>query len=637
MAKFDHHIENYKTLNSFAQYKIDRLNAAPPTMRSLYELMFSERSNVMFEQSRGYRIVKTTYGECKDNIERKATTLKAVLGDVPPDSVVGVYMDNGTEWIETFWAVLLCGCRPLLLNLRLDTLALEDALKRMNAVLVISDGKTFDCVKTVNVNDIAAADNMLAYDELGTEIFVMSSGTSASVKVCGYTAKQFIEQVRDSMHIIKQNPRIKRHCEGNLKLLAFLPFYHIFGLVAVYIWFGFFSRTFVKLNDLSPDTILNTIRRHKVTHIFAVPLFWDTVYKKAIATIKGRGDKTYKKFVKGLKLAGVPMIGRLVTRFGFKEVRDNLFGDSVKFTITGGSAVSAEVLRFFNAAGYPLANGYGMTEIGITSVELSPKFKLLTNGSVGTTLPSVEYKISDDGELLVKGRSVSHEIIESGGATVIGGGYYNTHDLAECKNGRYYILGRKDDLIVGASGENLNPNLVEPKLTFDGVTGVCIVAGETSPALLVGVSRFADKAKLTALLGEIKARLAELNMTGQIGNIVFVGEPLLKGDEFKLNRRRLRAEYLAGKLVTVDPNTLSDSEQLDELQTSLRAMFAVALGKDAGEVAVNADFFVDCGGTSLDYYALVAAVQNEFGVTLPQGDGMLTTVKSMSEHIKGKL
>ncbi len=637
MAKFDHHIENYKTLNSFAQYKIDRLNSAPPTMRSLYELMFSERNNVIFEQSRGYKIDKTTYGECKDNIERRATTLKAMLGDAPTDSVVGLYMDNGLDWIEMFWAVLLCGCRPLLLNLRLDTLALEDALKRMNAVLVISDGKVFDCVKTVNQKDIVGAETKLDYDALGTEIFVMSSGTSASVKVCGYTAKQFIEQVRDSMHIIKQNPRIKKHCEGNLKLLAFLPFYHIFGLVAVYIWFGFFSRTFVKLNDLSPDTILNTIRRHKVTHIFAVPLFWDTVYKKAIATIKARGEKTYKKFRKGLRLAGVPILGKLVTKFGFKEVRDNLFGDSVKFTITGGSAVSADVLRFFNAAGYPLANGYGMTEIGITSVELSTKFKLLTNGSVGTTLPSVEYKISADGELLVKGRSVSHEIIESDGTTVIGDGYYNTHDLAKKQGGRYYILGRKDDLIVGASGENLNPNLVEPKLTFDGVSEVCIVAGKTAPVLLAGVSRFADKAKLSALLDEIKARLAELNMTAQIGNIVFVGEPLLRGEEFKLNRRRLRSEYLAGTLPVVDIDKLSDAEQLDELQRSVRALFAVALGKDGEAVAVNADFFADEGGSSLDYYALLAAVQNEFGVALPQGDGMLTTVKGMSEYIKGKL
>lgn len=633
----DRHIEDKKTLNSFVKYKIGRLNSSPPTMRTLYELMFSEERNVIFEQSQGYRIVKTTYGECKDNIEKKAATLKSILGDVQKDSVVGLYMDNDLKWIETFWEILLVGCRPLLLNLRLDMQTLEDALLQMNAVLVISDSKKFDCVKTVDVNEIQKSDERLDIGELGTEIFVMSSGTSASVKVCGYTAKQFIEQVRDSYNLSKKNPLIKRHYEGDLKLLAFLPFYHIFGLVAVYIWFGFFSRTFVKLNDLSPDTIVNTIKRHKVTHIFAVPMFWDTVYKKAISTIKGRGEKTYKKFCKGLKLVRVPLLGKLITRFALKEVRENLFGESIKFMITGGSAIGVEVLEFFNAIGYPLANGYGMTETGITSVELSTKYKRLTCGSVGTPLPSVKYSINENGELLISGKSVSYEIIEKDGTTSIGDGWYNTHDLAEYKGGRYYMLGRKDDLIIGLSGENINPNLIEPKLKIDGVNEVCVIGGHKAPVILAEVSKFADKSRLAELLDTVKARAGELNLSTQIENIALVGEPLLRGDEFKLNRRRLKSEYLDGTLAVIDLEKLSDDEQLDELEKSIKQMFATALGKDVSLVGTTSDFFADEGGTSLDYYALLAVVQNEFGVNIPQGGEMLTTVKTLSGYIKQRL
>ena len=65
-----------------------------------------------------------------------------------------------------------------------------------------------------------------------------------------------------------------------MKLLMFLPLFHIFGLVASYFWFAFFGRTFVFLSDYSPNTILSTIRRHKVTHLFAVPLLWDTLAKE---------------------------------------------------------------------------------------------------------------------------------------------------------------------------------------------------------------------------------------------------------------------------------------------------------------------------------------------------------------------
>ena len=70
--------------------------------------------------------------------------------------------------------------------------------------------------------------------------------------------------------------------------------------------------------------------------------------------------------------------------------------------ISGGSTINLKTLEFFNAIGYHLANGYGMTEIGITSVELSDKKKLLNSGSVGLPFKGVEYRI-EDGRLLVRG------------------------------------------------------------------------------------------------------------------------------------------------------------------------------------------------------------------------------------------
>jgi long-subunit acyl-CoA synthetase (AMP-forming) len=138
--------------------------------------------------------------------------------------------------------------------------------------------------------------------EFGKEILILSSGTSGRVKICAYTALEFYFQISDSCRMVEQCALLKKHYECRLKLLALLPFYHIFGLTAVYLWFSFFSRTFVHLSDLSPETVVNTIKRHKVTHIFAVPLFWEKVYKAAIKTIKKRGEKTYAKFCKAIKI-----------------------------------------------------------------------------------------------------------------------------------------------------------------------------------------------------------------------------------------------------------------------------------------------------------------------------------------------
>ena len=404
----------YRDIDSFVEAKLKSLDDSPVGFESLFELMFREKENLMYEKSEGYRIKKTTYGEAYDEILRLAASLKADL-NLPYGSVVGLSMDNSLLWIELFWAIIISGCRPLLMNLRLSDEALEQAISDCDVKAVISDGRKYS-VRTVMSSSIKAADSPITPGKFGTELMVMSSGTSEHVKICAYSADEFRCQIHDSYHIIKECALVKRHYDGYIKQLCFLPFYHVFGLIAMYIWFGFFSRAFVQLNDLMPQTIVNTIKRHKVTHIFAVPLFWETVYDTAIKTIKSRGEKTYKKFLKGMKLSR--RLGKAFPRAAFKEVRENLFGESIQFMITGGSAIRPEVIEFFNAIGYHLADGYGMTEIGITSVELSDNRKILNACSVGKPMTYAEYKINEKNELLVRGKVIAKYIIEDGKKTV---------------------------------------------------------------------------------------------------------------------------------------------------------------------------------------------------------------------------
>ncbi len=622
----------YRDIDSFVEAKLKSLDDSPVGFESLFELMFREKENLMYEKSEGYRIKKTTYGEAYDEILRLAASLKADL-NLPYGSVVGLSMDNSLLWIEMFWAIIISGCRPLLMNLRLSDKALEQAISDCDVKAVISDGRKYS-VRTIMSDAVKAADAPIVPDKFGTELMVMSSGTSEHVKICAYSADEFRCQIHDSYHIIRECALVKRHYDGYIKQLCFLPFYHVFGLIAMYIWFGFFSRAFVQLNDLMPQTIVNTIKRHKVTHIFAVPLFWETVYDTAIKTIKSRGEKTYKKFLKGMKLSR--KLGRAFPRAAFKEVRENLFGESIQFMITGGSAIRPEVIEFFNAIGYHLADGYGMTEIGITSVELSDNRKILNACSVGKPMTCAEYKLNEKNELLVRGRVIAKYIIEDGKKTVTDKSeWFNTHDLAECKDGRYYILGRTDDLIVAANGENLNPNLVEPQLRTPGTNGVCLISDGKTPVLLVSVNRYTTAEQLSSLEKQLKIKLNELNLTGQIGKIAFITEPLMAGEEFKLNRRRLAADYKSGKLGALDPRKTESAGEEDELMLHLRQVVSVTLEKDMSEISPMSDFFTDLGGTSLDYFAMIAKLQEDFGLPFPQSDGKsLSTVKELYEYIR---
>ena len=248
----------YKNINSFVDGKLALFEKSDKTFSALFDVMFSEEDNIMYEKSDGYRIIKTTYGEARESVLRLTATLNEMFSDVPQNSVIGLYMENSLLWIELFWAILHAGFRPLLLNLRVDDERLEYALNAAGAAAVISDGRQFS-VNTVKASDIKEFGVRNVCGTFGTSVLIMSSGTSGHIKLCSYTSNEFYFLIRNSYNIIKRCKIAKKHYNGELKQLAFLPFYHIFGLVAMYIWFAFFSRTFVHLNDMSPDTIVNTI------------------------------------------------------------------------------------------------------------------------------------------------------------------------------------------------------------------------------------------------------------------------------------------------------------------------------------------------------------------------------------------
>ncbi|MBO4879811.1 MAG: AMP-binding protein [Clostridia bacterium] len=627
-------IGGFPNIDAFVTSKQERFSASRKDFGALFGFMFSEEENIMFEASEGYRIVKTTYGECRRNIERRAAKLASRLSAEGADSAIGIYLPNSREWIEVFWAVLMCGFRPLLLNGRLDAGSLSRAIADLNvrAVIAPDSGAPDFPAPIVTLSDIAPGSETFAPGEFGSEILVMSSGTSDRVKVCAYTAEEFSYMIADSCRIIRDCPAIKKHYKGQLKLLTFLPFCHIFGLVAVYIWFAFFSRTFVLLSDMDPDTIMNTIRRHEVTHIFAVPMFWNTVRREALKTIRSRGEATYARFEKGMrimrKLAAVPVLGSAFRRLAFREVRGGMFGESICFLISGGSEISPAVLEFFNGIGYRLANGYGMTEIGITSVELSGRFSLLASGSVGLPFRSVEYRIDPEGQLLVRGRSTARRIFE-GGTETERGEWFATGDLAEYKNNRYYILGRKDDIIISPTGENLNPCLVEDRLGADGVRECCLVGlpneekGGDEPVLIASLKAPVNAETAGKAYDALRKSLAENGLRDRVTRIVLVRESLLSGSDFKLNRGRIAKRFMEGGFTVIDGNDLpACGEGADaELLAHIRGLFAKALGKDVSEIGENSDFFLDEGGTSLDFFGVVSELQREYDITFPADSG----------------
>jgi acyl carrier protein len=409
----------------------------------------------------------------------------------------------------------------------------------------------------------------------------------------------------------------------------FLPLYHIFGLSAMFMWFSFYQRTFVLLPSLDPEVISYTIRKHKVTHIFAVPLLWETVYKKFHLALSKKEQKVQDKFKKGYAIVKKTK-SRFLAKKLFKPVRELIFGDSICFLISGGSGISQNVLEFFNVIGYHLANGYGMSEVGITSVETSKKFKHLTDCSIGKPFTQVEYKLNDKGELLIKGKSVAKDILINGKVEDRPDGWYNSLDVAKQVDGRYFIMGRADDMIIGPDGENINPEYYETKINLPNAHKVCIAMVDDVPSLIIEINKYSQKAYLDNLRTIAIEQLTLLGIQNVVTKVLFTKDALIGDSDFKLNRRKI------AKLNFSTLDSVANFTEIDgELALKLRELFAKALDVAPDTIGGDSHFFFDLNGTSLDYFALLSDVSAEFNVQIIKDKhGDLYTVNDFKNFLE---
>lgn len=626
-----------RSINEFVKNKINGFAKEEKNFKTLFKYMFLQKENVMAEYLTGYKMNKVTYGEAEQNVYSYCEKLNSLLHNCKKGETVGIYLENGVEWIYTFWAVLMCGFNPLLLNSKLALEQLNKVLTDYSVCAVITKDKTFS-VPTFDLQKVIEQENLpLTKEVWGEEVLFMSSGTSAEIKVCCYTAESFFYQLCDSEKILKECPQIRKGYKRELKLLALLPFYHVFGFIAVYLWFGFFARTFVFLKDLSPQTLLNTVKKHKVTHIFAVPMVWNKIYAQAKKTIRLRGESTYNKFVKALNLCNNnAFFQKVLSKKAFKEVREGIFGDSVRFIISGGSNIEPEVLKFFNGIGYFTVNGYGMTEIGITSVETSLKSKIRNKASIGKPFNSTEYKISETGELLVKSKCRAVKIMQGANIERCNlNDWFATKDIAEVKKGRYYLCGRKDDLIVSLSGENINPELTEKLVKSEDAEDCCLIKGNNGePVLIVFIDGWRPSKKIAEIKEETLFKIKQANLEKEIKKIIITKDKLLQGEEFKVSRVKLSKRFINGEISVCDCKEKTESAELSDLEMQICNLVREIIEDPLCEITPESNFFTDLGGCSLDYFDFINALSEKFNTELSDSQKKeLCTVKDFANAV----
>lgn len=626
----------------------DALVASQMTLGDIFTIMFRCRDNVLWEQNDGFRITKQTYGEVHDRICRAAGALYARLGAT--HRYVALELENGPDWIVAFWAILMSGNKPYLVNMRYPQALSQGILNTLGIRHVVCQGGSQLEAEVIAVDTLEGSFPAVPPEVFEDEIAFSSSATSMNEVVCFYSGCQIARQILNFDRIVKEGPRIAKHYKGSLKQLAFLPFYHVFGLFAVYFWFTFFGRTLVFLRDYSADTILKTIRRHQVTHIFAVPMLWHTVEQQVWAAAREQGEAAEKKLRKGLKLMTalqnlLPGIGPEIAKRALSQVTDRLFGKSVMFCINGGSYLRESAMALMNGLGYCMHNGYGMSEIGITSVELGHTPRLRNQNTVGKPFSSVEYRLDEEGILQVRGSSVCKRKLVNGRELLLDG-WFDTGDRMTCRDGRYSILGRKSDVVIGENGENINPDTVEKHFSLPGAGMLCVLGlpGQQGQelSLVVQLKSYATQESAQALAEQAYEINRSIPDTMAVKKFYFTRQELAPPTAVKVSRAQVLKKLEQGELELIPFAQLriagSEEGEMTPLMLQVQKIMAAQLGIEPEKVTPQAHIFYDLGGSSIQYFSVLTDLARTFGISgFDKNQASCYTLAALSEYIERHL
>lgn len=269
---------------------------------------------------------------------------------------------------------------------------------------------------------------------------------------------------------------------GSVELFAFdsstvsvLPYHHSFGL-STSVLMAFFRGGEITICP-SLRRVQKVVQEAGVQTLILVPVFIETFHKRIWQTAKKQ--KKDRQLRMAMKLAEALLkIGIDVRRPLMKSVQD-VFGGHLEYIISGGAPLDQRYIDDFHAWGIQILQGYGITECSpVVGVNRN---RFIKRHSAGMLLPSLEAKVSADGEILLKGPIVFSGYYKDPERTeeAFEEGWFKTGDLGRIDEDRFlFIQGRKKNLIILSSGENVSPEAIEEILQKDEGAEEVLVYGK---------------------------------------------------------------------------------------------------------------------------------------------------------------
>ena len=582
----------------------------------------------------GNRRRVTTYGELAQLAGRFAAYLDAnhiVSGDR-----VLIWGENGAEWIGAFFGCMLRGVLAVPLDsagaadfaarvaadvnpkLAVGDVLLLDKLAAANHGAAIPSFAFEDFPATLPANE-AAALTTLANDTPLEILF--TSGTTGDPKGVVLTHGNVLASigpVEDGARPYTKYLRIVHP----LRILHTLPLSHVFGQM-MGLWIPPILRAELHFESrLAAPRLVDLIKSERISVLAAVP--------RVLALLKTHLEMNHE----GLAERVLPFQGKksnpLRLWWRFRGVHRE-FGLKFWAFVSGGGALPGPLEQFWNALGFVLIQGYGMTET-TAIITLNHPFHV-ASGTIGKPLAGREVKLGPDGEVLVRGASISSATWQDGALRPRTEEWLATGDIAERDaSGDLRFLGRKSEVIVTAAGLNIHPEDIEAAIESQPEVAACAVVPFMSdagpePCAVLAFRGSPDQAE--AVIGRANAKLAEFQ---RIRRWFIWPEPdLPRTSTGKVKRKPVAAWLAANHAAPTHDGAGAAHHQSNGAHAPssdwLLALISQISGEDppgdGDQLRLAEDFHLD----SLGRVQLSAAIEDRLGIV--QSTGLLEQVETL--------
>ncbi len=476
------------------------------TTRTLNELYFGalERFGsrpVAARAKRGDRWIELSYSELADRVQDLSLGLLE-LGLKRGDRVA-ILSENRPEWAIADYACLTACCTDVPIYPTLPEKQVEYNLRDSGSAAVFVSNEQL-LAKVLAVRErLPALRHVIVFDErlsgpgLLTLEQVYAQGRAARPKHSTWRTDALAAGPNDLATLIYTSGTTGEMkgvmlTHGNItsnvttcaglftfapddECLSFLPLSHIFERM-----FGHYSMFYagVLINYAeNVDTVATDMQRWRPTLMASVPRLYEKIYVRVLDSVRQEPawrqrifswSKTVGERWVDARLSGRPVPPSLrvqqllADRLVFAKLRKRT-GGRIRFFISGGAPLGADIAKFFHAAGMPILEGYGLTET--SPVIAVNTFEHLRLGTVGRPIPGLEVTIAADGEVITRGPNVMAGYYQKAQATaeaIDPDGWFHTGDIGQLDpDGFLSITDRKKDIIVTAGGKNIAPQPIE--------------------------------------------------------------------------------------------------------------------------------------------------------------------------------